>query len=56
MSAPHLRSLFNQHLGVSPKKALQDIRLSRAREALEQDGYHTMTYRIRHRDGHYLWA
>ncbi|EZH84411.1 histidine kinase [Ectopseudomonas composti] len=26
-----------------------------AREALEQDGYHTMTYRIRHRDGHYLW-
>ena len=38
VSAPHLRSLFNQHLGVSPKKALQDIRLSRAREALEQDG------------------
>ncbi|UCR85580.1 PAS domain-containing sensor histidine kinase [Pseudomonas chlororaphis] len=27
----------------------------RARDALEQDGYHTMTYRIRHRDGHYLW-
>lgn len=26
-----------------------------AREALEQDGYHTMAYRIRHRDGHYLW-
>ncbi len=26
-----------------------------SREALEQDGYHTMTYRIRHRDGHYLW-
>ncbi|WP_202884201.1 ATP-binding protein [Pseudomonas berkeleyensis] len=26
-----------------------------AREALEHDGYHTMTYRIRHRDGHYLW-
>lgn len=26
-----------------------------AREALEQDGYHTMSYRIRHRDGHYLW-
>jgi PAS domain S-box-containing protein len=26
-----------------------------AREALEQDGYHTMTYRIRHRGGHYLW-
>lgn len=30
-------------------------RLQPAREALEQDGYHTMTYRIRHRDGHYLW-
>ncbi|WP_371356642.1 PAS domain S-box protein [Pseudomonas chlororaphis] len=27
----------------------------RARDALEQDGYHTMTFRIRHRDGHYLW-
>ncbi|AZD85145.1 Sensory box histidine kinase [Pseudomonas chlororaphis subsp. aureofaciens] len=27
----------------------------RTRDALEQDGYHTMTYRIRHRDGHYLW-
>lgn len=26
-----------------------------AREALEQDGYHTMTFRIAHRDGHYLW-
>ncbi|WP_199796330.1 ATP-binding protein [Ectopseudomonas mendocina] len=26
-----------------------------AREALEEDGYHTMTYRIRHRDGRYLW-
>jgi PAS domain S-box-containing protein len=29
--------------------------VGRTREALEQDGYHTMTYRIRHRDGHYLW-
>ncbi|WP_372438012.1 PAS domain S-box protein [Pseudomonas chlororaphis subsp. aureofaciens] len=27
----------------------------RTRDALEQDGYHTMTFRIRHRDGHYLW-
>ncbi|MGF6113337.1 sensor histidine kinase [Pseudomonas frederiksbergensis] len=26
-----------------------------ARDALEQNGYHTMAYRIRHRDGHYLW-
>lgn len=29
--------------------------VQRARDALEQDGYHTMTYRIRHRGGHYLW-
>ncbi|CAI8850426.1 two-component system, LuxR family, sensor kinase FixL [Pseudomonas sp. IT-P253] len=29
--------------------------VQRARDALEQDGYHTMTYRIRHRAGHYLW-
>ena len=26
-----------------------------ARDALELDGYHTMTYRIRHQAGHYLW-
>lgn len=25
------------------------------RDALEQDGYATLTYRLRHRDGHYLW-
>ena len=30
-------------------------RLTRSRDALEVDGYHTMTYRVRHRDGHYLW-
>ena len=29
--------------------------LQQAQAALEQDGYHTMTFRIRHRDGHYLW-
>lgn len=29
--------------------------IQRARDALETDGYHTMTYRIRHRAGHYLW-
>ena len=29
--------------------------MPRASEALAQDGYHTMTYRIRHRDGHWLW-
>ena len=28
---------------------------ARSRDALEVDGYHTMTYRVRHRDGHYLW-
>ena len=35
----------------------QDLALlvQRARAALEQDGYHTMTFRVRHRDGHYLW-
>lgn len=27
----------------------------RYRRALEQDGYLTVTYRIRHNDGHYLW-
>jgi len=29
--------------------------LKRAQEALEQHGYHTMSYRIRHRAGNYLW-
>lgn len=29
--------------------------LGHEQEALEQDGYHTMTYRIRHQQGHYLW-
>ena len=29
--------------------------IARFRNALEQDGYLTYTYRIRHRDGHYLW-
>lgn len=34
----------------------EGIQLSeRYRRALEQDGYLTLTYRIRHRDGHYLW-
>lgn len=28
---------------------------ARSREALELNGYHTMTYRVCHRDGHYLW-
>lgn len=27
----------------------------RTRDALIQDGYATLTYRLRHRDGHYLW-
>jgi PAS domain S-box-containing protein len=36
-----------------PQDQLQQAK--QAREALEQDGYHTMSYRIRHRDGHYLW-
>lgn len=29
--------------------------INRMRDALAQDGYYTMTYRIRHRAGHYLW-
>lgn len=29
--------------------------LRQAGDALELDGYHTMTYRIRHHAGHYLW-
>ena len=41
------RSLFHEH-------DLHSL-VQRARDALEQDGYHTMTYRIRHCDGHYLW-
>ena len=35
----------------------QDLKLAlrQARDALQLDGYHTMTYRIRHHAGHYLW-
>ncbi len=35
----------------------QDVVLveQRAKNALAEDGYHTMTARVRHRDGHYLW-
>ncbi|MFJ2549654.1 PAS domain S-box protein [Pseudomonas sp. NPDC087612] len=29
--------------------------LLQASQALEQDGYQTMTWRVRHRDGRYLW-
>ena len=29
--------------------------MRQAREQLERLGYHTMTYRLRHRDGRYLW-
>ncbi|GIZ12409.1 PAS domain S-box protein [Pseudomonas sp. NCCP-436] len=31
------------------------LQIRQAAEALEQDGYHTMSFRIRHREGHYLW-
>ena len=31
------------------------LTLRPARDALQLDGYHTMTYRIRHQAGHYLW-
>jgi PAS domain S-box-containing protein len=42
--APHL---FHSH----------DLKLAlrQARDALQLDGYHTMTCRIRHQAGHYLW-
>ena len=33
----------------------QDLLLLQMVEPLERDGYLTLTYRIRHRDGHYLW-
>ena len=31
------------------------LALRQAGDALQLDGYHTMTYRIRHHGGHYLW-
>ncbi|MBR9874482.1 MAG: PAS domain S-box protein [Vibrionaceae bacterium] len=33
----------------------RDLLLLQMLEPLERDGYLTLTYRIRHRDGHYLW-
>ncbi|WJM95903.1 PAS domain S-box protein [Pseudomonas defluvii] len=42
-----VQSLFHPH------DCLQS--LPQAGEALEQDGYQTMTCRVRHRDGHYRW-
>lgn len=33
----------------------RDDLMQRYAKALEQDGYLTVSYRIRHRDGHYLW-
>lgn len=33
----------------------QDGLMERYGKALEQDGYLTVSYQIRHRDGHYLW-
>ena len=33
----------------------RDLLLLQMVEPLERDGYLTLTYRIRHRDGHYLW-
>src|SRR5690554_2918777 len=33
----------------------RDELVQRYSRALEQDGYLTLSYRIRHRDGHYLW-
>ncbi|WP_103102895.1 PAS domain S-box protein [Pseudomonas sp. LFM046] len=47
-----LRGQFAQCL-FHPQELAHLVQL--ARDALEQDGYYTMTYRIRHRMGHYLW-
>lgn len=55
-----LLGYWPEQLRGTPARALfhpQDLSqlVERARSALEQDGYHTMTYRVRHRDGHFLW-
>ncbi|MGV8918722.1 MAG: sensor histidine kinase [Pseudomonas sp.] len=49
---PELRGQLAQ--GLFHAQGLADL-INRARDALAQEGYHTMTYRIRHRAGHYLW-
>jgi AraC-like DNA-binding protein len=38
LSAAHLRSLFLRHLGNSPKRLLQDLRLTQAYALLEGGG------------------
>ncbi|MDV7209770.1 PAS domain-containing sensor histidine kinase [Azotobacter beijerinckii] len=54
-----LLGYWPEELRGMPVRTLLHVReraqLRRAQEALEQHGYHTMSYRIRHRAGHYLW-
>ncbi|SEI88869.1 PAS domain S-box-containing protein [Azotobacter beijerinckii] len=54
-----LLGYWPEELRGMPVRTLLHVReraqLRRAQEALEQHGYHTMSYRIRHRVGHYLW-
>lgn len=47
LRATHAQRLFH------PQDWAQVMR--HARDALQSDGYHTMTYRIRHQAGYYLW-
>lgn len=54
-----LLGYWPEELRGRPVRMLLHVRertqLRRAKQALEQHGYHTMSYRIRHRAGHYLW-
>lgn len=54
-----LLGYWPEQLRGTPVRALlheDDVGLMRqAAEVLERLGYHTMTYRLRHRDGRYLW-
>lgn len=54
-----LLGYWPEELRGKPVRTLVHVRertqLRCAREALEQHGYHTMSYRVRHRAGHYLW-
>ncbi|GAB3391156.1 PAS domain-containing sensor histidine kinase [Azotobacter armeniacus] len=54
-----LLGYWPEELRGRPVRTLVHVRertqLRCAQEALEQHGYHTMSYRVRHRAGHYLW-